>query len=69
MFVNSISIPLTFFINMCFDLPIKLFAELADAEQCAYIELKKEIKEVAEELRKTSQERRVKNDDRRSSDK
>ena len=28
-----------FFINICFDLPIKLFAELAEAEQSAHIEL------------------------------
>ena len=30
--------------NICFDLPIKLFAELAEAEQCADIELWKKMK-------------------------
>ena len=30
--------------NVCFDLPIKLFAEFAEAEQCADIELWKKMK-------------------------
>ena len=30
--------------NIYFDLPIKLFAELAEAEQCAYIVLWKKMK-------------------------
>ena len=44
MFVSNIFIFLTFFINICFDLPIKLSGELAEAEQCADIELWKKMK-------------------------